>query len=60
MSNRISGKVTEIVFLGESLECRVAVGDTDLVVRLHPSHLASIGEQVTVCVDPGDVAVLTE
>ncbi len=57
---QISGKVTEIIFLGESLECRLDLGSSDLVTRLHPSSEVSVGDDVGVIVKPQDVAILAE
>ncbi|OSP54880.1 ABC transporter ATP-binding protein [Pseudoruegeria sp. SK021] len=55
---RISGKVTDIVFLGESLECKVTLGASELMTRLHPSSGVAVGDTVDVVVNPDDVAIL--
>ncbi len=53
------GEVTEIVFLGEALECRVRCGKADLVARVHPAQAVEVGAKVGVVVLPGDVAILS-
>lgn len=55
---RISGKVTEIVFLGEALECTIVCGDAKLMTRLHPSSPVAVGDDVAVVVRADDVAIL--
>ncbi len=52
------GTVSEIVFLGEALECRVDIGGTSLGMRLHPSKPLAVGDSVALHVDPDDVTVL--
>lgn len=53
------GEITEIVFLGETLECRVRCGEADLVARVHPAEAVAVGDTVGVVIRPGDVATLT-
>lgn len=55
----VEGKVLEIVFLGESVECRVQFGSSDLVARIHPAQPVEIGDTVGVVVRPEDVAILS-
>lgn len=55
---QITGEVSEIIFLGESLECRVNLGDSSLITRLHPSSEVAIGDTIGVNVKPQDVAIL--
>lgn len=54
----IAGEVSEIVFLGESLECRVNVGNSELIMRLHPSSVVAVGSSIDVIVMADDVAIL--
>ncbi|MBT0956629.1 ABC transporter ATP-binding protein [Alphaproteobacteria bacterium KMM 3653] len=55
---RITGKVADIVFLGECLECKVSLGQSDLITRLHPSSAVAVGDAVDVVVMADDVALL--
>ena len=55
---RIGGEVLDIVFLGEALECRIALGTSDLVTRMHPSSEVAPGDRVDVVIRPEDVAIL--
>ena len=57
-ANVIEGEVTEVVFLGDSLDCRARVGSTELGMRLHPSNTVAVGDGIRMRVDPRDVAVL--
>ena len=54
----LNGEVSEIVFLGESVECRVKLGSSDIVARIHPSQQVSLGQKVGVLVMPDDVAIV--
>ena len=54
----LDGTVAEIVFLGEAVECRVAVGSADVVARLHPSQPVSVGDQVKVVIAAQDVSIV--
>lgn len=56
--SQITGEVTEIIFLGESLECRVNIGSSNVLTRLHPSSEVAVGDSVSVIVKPNDVAIL--
>jgi iron(III) transport system ATP-binding protein len=57
-ANVIEGEVTEVVFLGDSLDCRAKVGPSELGMRLHPSNAVALGDNIRMRVDPRDVAVL--
>jgi iron(III) transport system ATP-binding protein len=59
-ANLITGKVAEIVFLGDSLDCRVAIGSSELGIRLHPSNAVKVGDDLHMQVDPDDLTILTE
>jgi iron(III) transport system ATP-binding protein len=52
------GKVIDTVFLGESVECRVQLGNSDLVARIHPDQPVQIGSSIGVLIRPEDVAIL--
>lgn len=56
--NVIEAEVTEVVFLGDSLDCRARIGDSELGMRLHPSNAIEVGKQIRMRVAPRDVAVL--
>ena len=53
------GEVSDIVFLGESVECRVLLGNSDLVARIHPDQPVEVGARVSVLIRPDDVAILS-
>lgn len=53
------GEVIETVFLGECVECRVRLGNGDLVARMHPDQPIEIGQKIGVSVRPEDVALLS-
>ena len=53
------GEITEIVFLGETLECRVRCGKADILARVHPAEPVSVGARVGVVIRPEDVAILS-
>lgn len=57
-ATQITGKVSEIIFLGEALECRVDLGSSNVITRLHPSSEVAVGDTVGVIVKPQDVAIL--
>ena len=44
--NRIEGKVEAIVYMGEALDCQVALGDHQVRLRLHPSSPVEEGEPI--------------
>lgn len=54
----LDGTVSEIVFLGEAVECRVQLGSTDIVARLHPSQPVSVGDEVQVVIEARDVSIV--
>jgi iron(III) transport system ATP-binding protein len=53
------GEVLETVFLGECVECRVRLGNSDLVARIHPDQPVDIGNRIGVRIRPEDVAILS-
>jgi iron(III) transport system ATP-binding protein len=46
-NNVLHGKVEAVIFMGEALECQVAVGSQKLRTKLHPSSAVRQGEAVT-------------
>ncbi len=59
-SDTPQGEITDTVFLGESVECRVRLGNSDLVARIHPDQPVAVGEKIGVLIRPEDVAILSE
>lgn len=59
-SEATEGKVLETVFLGECVECRVQLGNSDLVARVHPSQRVEVGTNVAVVIRPEDVSILSK
>lgn len=57
-TNLIEGEVTEVVFLGDSLDCRAKVGPTEIGMRLHPSNAVAVGDAIKMRVEPRDITVL--
>ena len=53
------GEVVETVFLGECVECRVRLGNADIVARVHPSQPVEVGARMGVNIRPEDVALLS-
>jgi iron(III) transport system ATP-binding protein len=58
LANVMTGKVSEMVFLGDSLECRASVGSAEIGMRLHPSNSIKAGDNVRIRVRPEDIAIL--
>lgn len=54
----LAGSVSEIVFLGESIECKVELGSSSIVARLHPNQPVSVGDKVNVAINPQDVSIV--
>lgn len=54
----LGGTVSEIVFLGESIECKVDLGSSHIVARLHPSQAVSVGDKVGVVIAARDVSIV--
>ena len=52
------GEVADMVFLGEAVECRVRLGRSALVSRIHPDQPVAPGGRVGVVIRPEDVAIL--
>jgi iron(III) transport system ATP-binding protein len=56
----IEGRITELVFLGETLECRVASGEADLGLRLHPATTRNVGDPIRLGIARRDLLVLKD
>ena len=50
---RIQGRMTNLAYLGDRLECEVAVGALTLRALAHPGLVAAIGEEIWLDVLPG-------
>jgi len=57
-ADTLDGTVSEIVFLGESVECRVELGSTEIVARLHPGQPVAVGNKVKVAIAARDVSLV--
>lgn len=44
--NVIEGKITAVIFLGEALDCQVALGDAQMRLRLHPDTDVGAGQSI--------------
>jgi iron(III) transport system ATP-binding protein len=58
--NVLEGALAEVVFLGDSLECRASVGSAEMVLRLHPSSRVKCGDAIRIRAAPADVAILED
>jgi iron(III) transport system ATP-binding protein len=53
------GEIVETIFLGECVECRVRIGNADMLARVHPDQPIEIGQSIGVVIRPEDVAILS-
>lgn len=53
------GDVMDTVFLGEAVECRVRLGASHLIARIHPDQPVHVGGKIGVQIRPADVAILS-
>jgi iron(III) transport system ATP-binding protein len=51
-ANAFEGTVYSKVFLGETLDLQIKVGEQILLARAHPSHREPVGAKVWVTIDP--------
>lgn len=58
-SDAIDGEILDTVFLGESVECRVRLGNSEIVARIHPDQAAVAGTKTRVIIRPESVAILS-
>ncbi len=54
----LQGSVSEIVFLGESIECTLEIGGTPIVARIHPKQQVAVGDKVMVAIAAEDVSIV--
>jgi hypothetical protein len=52
LENVVDGTITEAIFMGDSYQCKVAVGDDIVAVHTHPFNAVSVGEKVYLHLDP--------
>lgn len=58
-SNNVwQGQVQVVIFLGETYDCQIAVGDQIMRVRLHPTHRVHRGDSVFLEMPPDRITVL--
>lgn len=50
--NMVRGEVQSVVFMGEMLDCTLALAGLDMRVKVHPSTTLAVGETVAVHVPP--------
>jgi iron(III) transport system ATP-binding protein len=58
--NVLDGKIQQVVFLGEAVDCRIEVGSVSLISRLHPSERAEKGDSVKVQLPPDVCTIVTD
>jgi len=58
--NVLSGKVNDLVFLGDALECVVTVDSARLNLRLHAASDVAIGQELRLVIAAHDVIALTK
>ena len=51
--NVLEGTVTEAIFMGDTFQCKVAVGDDLIAVHTHPFNSVNPGDKVYLHLDPG-------
>src|ERR687895_45556 len=52
LENVLEGTVTEAIFMGDSYQCKIAVGDDILAVHTHPFQSVNPGDKVYLHLDP--------
>ena len=50
--NVVCGEVKSVVFVGEMLDCTLALSGLDLRIKVHPSTTLAVGDTVAVHVPP--------
>jgi len=53
VDNVLEGTVTEAIFMGDTFQCKVAVGDDLIAVHTHPFNSVNPGDKVYLHLDPG-------
>ena len=51
-TNAVLGEVRSVVFVGEMLDCTLALSGMDLRIKVHPSTILTVGERVAVHMPP--------
>ncbi|MFL2931254.1 MAG: ABC transporter ATP-binding protein [bacterium] len=59
-ANRIEGKVTETIYLGQSWDCLVRVGETDVRVHVRGDEKIEVGQSVNMSILPSKCVVLSD
>jgi len=57
--NVYTGTVAAKVFLGETLDFQIRVGEQIVLARVHPSHKTPVGETIHFSIDPGSCIALS-
>ena len=58
--NIIEGEVTAVIYMGEALDCQVALGRERVRLRLNPSHTVAEGAKVKLAFHGHDCRVLSK
>ncbi len=56
--NVFQGEVTAMVYMGDVLECQVALGDARMRLRIHPSAAVEAGQRVSLAISGRDCRAL--
>ena len=56
--NVFQGEVTAVVYMGDVLECQVALGGARMRLRLHPSAAVEEGQSVSLAISGRDCRAL--
>ena len=59
-ANRLEGKVSEATYLGQSWDCLVRVGETDIRVHVRGDAEIKIGQTVNMSIPPSRCVVLSD
>lgn len=57
-TNVFQGEVTAVVYMGDMLECQVALGEAIMRLRLHPSSAVKAGQSVSLAISGRDCRAL--
>jgi iron(III) transport system ATP-binding protein len=52
LENVVDGIITEAIFMGDSYQCKVSVGDDLVAVHTHPFNAVNVGDTVYLHLDP--------
>ena len=58
--NTVSGQVERLSFLGETVDCFVRIGDSSLMLRLHPGHAPQTGETISLHLPPASCLAMPD